>query len=250
MENIKAFALTGDRYHNSDYIRTALGKTLVRELGLTIDFTDETTLLNADTLVDYRMLLIFRDGMIWPEGYGEKSFLSRGGPVEITSDPPVPQRKAGTEPWMTPEQGRAVKAFVMDGGAALLYHNVTYIAGYNADFREVLGAATEGHPAMRPYRVKITDRDHPITRGVNDFVVTDEQHFLTYDRDPGSVLMQSVNEDGLTHKDLGTSCQAGWAFDFGKGRVCYLAPGHNIPTLWNPEYEKIQQNAVRWLLHP
>ena len=35
-----AFALVGDRYHNSDYIRTALGKTLVEEAGLSIDFTD------------------------------------------------------------------------------------------------------------------------------------------------------------------------------------------------------------------
>jgi hypothetical protein len=29
-----AFALIGDRYHNSDYIRTALRKTLVKDLGI------------------------------------------------------------------------------------------------------------------------------------------------------------------------------------------------------------------------
>ena len=33
-----AFALIGDRYHNSDYIRTALGKTLGKNMGLAIDF--------------------------------------------------------------------------------------------------------------------------------------------------------------------------------------------------------------------
>lgn len=47
---------------------------------------------------------------------------------------------------------------------------------------------------------------------------------------------------------LGTSCEAGWAYDYGKGRACYLAPGHMIPVLWNPEYEILQQNAARWLL--
>ena len=76
----------------------------------------------------------------------------------------------------------------------------------------------------------------------------DEQHFLDYQKDPKYLLLQSVNEDGLTHRDLSTSSAAGWAYDYGKGRVCYLAPGHLMTVLWNTEYEKIQQNAVRWLL--
>jgi type 1 glutamine amidotransferase len=59
------------------------------------------------------------------------------------------------------------------------------------------------------------------------------------------VLLESVNENGLTHKNLGTSSAAGWAYDYGKGRVCYLAPGHVITALWNPEYEILQKNAVR-----
>ena len=45
-----AFALVGDRYHTSDYIRTALGRTLVQGMGLSVDFTDEITLLNAQHL--------------------------------------------------------------------------------------------------------------------------------------------------------------------------------------------------------
>ena len=69
-EKSTAFAVIGDRYHNSDYIRTALGKTLVRDLGLTSDFTDDVKSLNAETLPGYKMLITFRDGMIWPQGYG------------------------------------------------------------------------------------------------------------------------------------------------------------------------------------
>ena len=130
----------------------------------------------------------------------------------------------------------------------MLYHNTTYTAAEDEAFRDTLGAVTQGHPAIRPFRVEITNRDHPIARGVGNFVVTDEQHFMTYEKDPKHLFMRSVNEDGLTHGDLGTTCEAGWAYDFGRGRVCYLAPGHTLPALWNPEYEKIQQNAVRWLL--
>ena len=248
--NVPRIKTPWDRHHNSDYIRTALNRTLVEGVGLSIDFTDEVKLLNTETLSSgYRMLIIFRDANLWPEGYGETAFYGRGGePVPIESEPPIPESEIEGEAWMTDEQGEAVRAFVQRGGVALLYHNVTYIASGNQPFREVLGAATEGHPPVRRFKVEITDRDHPITRGVNDSMVTDEQHFMTFDKDPDFILMRSVNEDGHTFRHLGTTCEAGWAFDYGKGRVCYLAPGHLIPVLWNPEYVKIQQNAVKWLL--
>ncbi len=71
---------------------------------------------------------------------------------------------------------------------------------------------------------------------------------MKYDKDPKFVFMRSVNEDGLTYKTLGTSAESGWAYDYGKGRVCFLAPGHRISVLWNPEYVKLQHNAVKWLL--
>ena len=64
-----AFALTGDRYHNIDYVRTALGKTLVKDQGISIDFTDELSLLTAQNLKPYKLLIMLRDGMVWPGGY-------------------------------------------------------------------------------------------------------------------------------------------------------------------------------------
>ena len=60
--------------------------------------------------------------------------------------------------------------------------------------------------------------------------------------------MESVNEDRLEYKEFGTTSAAGWAYDYGEGRVVYLAPGHLISAMWNPEYEKLQRNAMRWLL--
>ena len=240
---VTALALTGDRYHNIDYVRTALGKTLVKDLGISIDFTDELSLLTAPNLKQYKLLIMLRDGMIWPGGYE-----GPGGRGAVVSDPPINKFDQTPVYWMTVEQGKAVKEFVQNGGGALFYHNVTYISPQNQEFRDVLGAVTREHPPLRPFKVKIVNKEHPITRGVNDFVVTDEQHFVKYEKDPKYILMESVNEDGLTWRDAGTSSVAGWAYDYGKGRVCYLAPGHVITALWNPEYEKIQRNAVKWAL--
>jgi hypothetical protein len=242
-KKVTALVIGGDRYHNMDYIRTALAKTLGRDLGLTMDFSDEVTLLATRFLKDYRLLIMLRDGMMFPSGYADG-----GGRGRTVSDPPLPPIEEKATYWMTPDEGKAVKEFVQGGRAALFYHNCTYISPHNQDFRDVIGGVTLEHPPMRPFKVKIVNHDHPITRGVHDFVVTDEQHFETFEKDPKYVLMQSVNEDGLTWRDHGSSSVAGWAYDYGKGRVCYLAPGHTIAALWNPEYEKVQKNAAKWLL--
>ncbi|MFC1538807.1 ThuA domain-containing protein [Candidatus Latescibacterota bacterium] len=254
-EKATAFALVGDRYHNSDYIRTALGKTLVKEAGLTIDFTDEVTLLSTETLKGYKMLIVFRDGMIWPDGYGTRGSypgITSGNNVEIVSDPPLPDFNAEPAEWLTAAQGLAVKEFVENGGSAFFYHNNSNVSLSDNNYRDVEGAIYTGHPPIRPFKVEITNTSHPITQGVKDFIVTDEQHYVQYDKNPKYVFMRSVNEDGLEYSgsigNQGTSCEAGWAYDYGKGRVCFMAPGHMIVVMWNPEYVKLQKNAVRWLL--
>jgi hypothetical protein len=247
-----AFALIGDRYHNSDYIRIGLTRTIARQAGVSIDFTDETSLLNAETLDGYKALIVLRDGMIWPDGYGgdesSNAAWANTGKPKMISDPPLPQTKAQSQFWMKPEQGKAVRQFVEAGGAALFLHNTTHVGLTDPDFRHVLGAAYAGHPPIRTFKVKVTNSDHPITQGVRDFVVTDEQHYMTYDKDPKFLFLQTVNEDGLTYQTLGATAPGGWSYDYGKGRVCYMSPGHMLSDLWNPEYVKLQQNAIRWVM--
>src|SRR5262245_59233125 len=140
-----AFALIGDRYHNSDYIRTGLRRTIERETDVSIDFCDEVKMLDAETLRGYKLLIVLRDGMLWPDGYQDESsnagYVATGRPPLI-SDPPVPKMQARQDFWITAEQGKAVKEFVNRGGAALFMHNVTYISPHNEDFRDVLGAVT------------------------------------------------------------------------------------------------------------
>ncbi|MBM3740675.1 MAG: ThuA domain-containing protein [Acidobacteria bacterium] len=245
------FALIGDRYHNSDYIRTALNRTIARELGVTLDFCDETSNLNAETLRGYKLLVILRDGMIWPDGYPDENtnaaWVATGKPA-LTFDPPTPKPSAKPAFWMKPGQGKAVRQFVESGGSALFLHNVTHVGLTDPDFRHVLGAAYTGHPPIRTFKVKVTNPDHPITKGVRDFIITDEQHYMDYDKDRKHVFLETVNEQGLDYQKQGPTAAGGWSYEYGKGRICYLSPGHLLTVLWNPEYIKLQQNAVRWLL--
>ncbi len=247
-----AFALIGDRYHNSDYARVGLTRTIAKQAGVPVDFTDETSLLNAETLDGYKLLIVLRDGMIWPDGYGNEestnaAWVATGRP-KLVFDPPLPVVKAKPAFWMTPAQGKAVRQFVDSGGAALFLHNTTHVGLTDPDFRHVLGAAYTGHPPIRTFKVKVTNPKHPIAQGVRDFIITDEQHYMDYDKDPKHVFLETVNEEGLEFGKQGATAKGGWSYDYGKGRICYLSPGHMLSDLWHPEYVKLQQNAVRWLL--
>ncbi|MAU15117.1 MAG: hypothetical protein CMH46_06200 [Muricauda sp.] len=264
-EKATIFALMGDHYHNADIVRTALTRDIVKDMGISVKMTDDYLSLNAETLQGYQMLIIHRDGRIFPEGNGpiggggelvpsifNNNFGKGISEVPVVSDPPLEPTSGEMKAWIQPDQGKAVRDFVENGGSVLFFHNVTDLASTNADIRDVLGAAYAGHPPIRTFKVKVKRSDHPIMEGITDFVVTDEQHYMEYDKDPEHILMESVNEDGLRHtykgKDMGTTAPAVWAYEYGKGRVCYLEPGHLLTAHWNPMYRKLKQNAVRWLL--
>jgi hypothetical protein len=243
----RVLALIGDRYHNADFIRVALNR-LFRDLNLPIDYTINYDQISARLLASYRLFVILRDGMIWPNGYLEPNDYEYSHELENNQDWPKEQ----FEPWITKEQGVAIKDFVQAGGALYALHNSSHISLSSQDYREVMGGAFITHPALRPFKVSVVNKEHPITRGVQDFMVNDEQHFVTYDKDSKYILLRSENIDGLTvmgdSQDLGAKAIAGWAYDFGKGRVVFTALGHTLHALWQPGYFKLQQNAVRWLL--
>jgi len=243
----RVLALIGDRYHNPDYIRVALTK-LFRDLNIPFDYTFNYEQISARLLRSYRLLVVLRDGMIWPNGYLEPNDYEYSHALENNRDWPKEQ----SVPWITEEQGRAIKDFVEAGGGLYALHNSSHISLSSRDYREVMGGAYIMHPALRPFKVSVVNKEHPITRDVQDFIVNDEQHFVTYDKDPKYIFLQSENTDGLAGsdggKDLGTKSIAGWAYDYGQGRVVFTGVGHTLHALWEPEYFKLQKNAVRWLL--
>ena len=132
--------------------------------------------------------------MIWPNGYLEPNDYEYSHSLENDGAWPKEQ----SERWITEEQGKAIKDFVEAGGALYALHNSSHISLSSKDYREVMGGAYITHPALRPFKVSVVNKEHPITRDVQDFIVNDEQHFVTYDKDPNYILLQSENIDGLT----------------------------------------------------
>ena len=115
--NATACALCGDESHNSDYIRTALTATLVEDGGLSVDFSDQEKLVTYDHLRKYKILIMFRDGRRYNNGYWHQIYWNEKKD-RVVSVPPI-QRKiaSGYSSWMTQEQGKAIKQWVSEGGA-------------------------------------------------------------------------------------------------------------------------------------
>lgn len=221
-----AFALVGASTP-FEVVKTALDANIVKGLPLTIDYTGDPKQMTS--LDGYRLLITLHYGPF------------------------------------TGEQEQMVQTFVKNGGGALFLHNSTDIAKAKGTeiIRDVIGGYWLQHTVIRPYRVKITNRNHPITKGVNDFVTTGEHHYNQYDKDPRNVFMINESIDGWAYnniegdkhfdqrigdKGFGPSGFSGWAYEYGNGRVCFMAPGHTLDELINPEYVKLQKNAVRWCL--
>ncbi len=242
----RALALIGDRYHNSDYIRVSLDRVF-KELNMPLDLTIQYERISLSLLKQYQLFVILRDGMIWPKGYlGPDAYAA----YEANLENPKTFEDPKSVPWITAEQSQAIKDYVNQGGGLYALHNSCNIS--NSDegkgYREVMGGAYNGHPPLRPFRVQPTANKHPITEGITPFIVNDEQHYPTYDKDPKYVILEAENIDGLKYRDMGAKSVSGWAYDYGKGRVVYTGVGHTIHAMWNPQYLEIQKRSVRWLI--
>jgi type 1 glutamine amidotransferase len=270
----RTLVLMCDRYHNQDYIRVSLNR-LFKELDLPVDYTTNYYDLSKSPLAPYQLFIAFRDNAIWPGGY------SSGAADEGTRQPQDGLENAGefppekSEDWVTEEQGQALKDFVQAGNGFYSMHNNSFVSRASKNYRDVQGGVALGHPPVRPFKVRIVNPDHPLTQGVQDFMVNDEQIYSTYDKDPKNIILRGENLDGLSFEtgrgggrgrgrgaappesqgvaqeppqDLGTTSISGWAHDYGQGRVVFTALGHTNDVMWQPEYLTIQKNAVRWLL--
>ncbi|MBI4583832.1 MAG: ThuA domain-containing protein [Planctomycetes bacterium] len=213
----RALAIIGDGPHEPGHLEKGL-RPAFEAAGAAVRFAVDPQALSAESLMQVQLLVILRDGYIWPEG--------RERPAQV---------------WMTPDQENAVVDFVEKGGGLLALHNATGLYREEGLYLNLLGGVYRGHGPLERFRVKVVDGEHPVTRGVAEYEVADEQHTPATDPKKVRILLESYAAEGVR-------AAAGWAREAGKGRVCYLANGHTLEALLQPEYQRLLRNAVRWCL--
>ena len=215
----RALVLVGDHYHPPDYIHPPLGSAL-KAAGMEAVFVYDVTKLTAANLKGVRLLAVLRDGMNWPQPGGKPRW------------------------WLTGEQEKAIVAFVESGGGLLALHNATALKPWGkkqppSAYTRLLGSSYAGHGATdEKFTVRVVRRDHPVTRGVGDYVATDERHSPQMHAKDATVLLRAGSGEKTS--------VAGYVRTAGKGRVCYLANGHNGKVLALPAVQRLIANAAKW----
>ena len=213
----RALALIGDNYHGPVMMRDGLITALVKE-NIPITFLEDPLALNTKMLEEFSLLIIARNGRYWPDGYGK------------------PQAA-----WMTEELQKGIWEFVNKGGGFLAVHNAHTMYPPNGLYYKLFGGDFGGHPKPYTFALRVENKNHPITVGVEDFDVYDEQHMSKYSLDQEHLLLRSVARDNQ-------QAAAGWWQEIGRGRFCYLSPGHTPEALGHPMVQRLLRNAARWVL--
>lgn len=212
-----AVFLGGDRYHKAEEAFAAVGPVL-EKAGLTPHYTKDFASIDKKLLQGKRLLVFLRDGMEWPNGHDK--------------DPLV---------WMQPHQEEAIESFVKGGGGFLALHNSGWRYPWKAGYRRTLAGYYQFHPPLQPFDVYVVDKKHPITAGVTDYEIEDEQHFIWFDPDRVRLLTRSRGKDGR-------ESASGFCHEHGSGRVVYLANGHRQHLLEHAMVQRLLTNAVKWIL--
>jgi type 1 glutamine amidotransferase len=201
---IDAYFVCGGKYHDIDYARLQLlgllGEHERIRTRMAEDYRDLPTIVASDFLVTYT--------------------------VDVVPDEPT---------------GQKLRDYVASGRRWLALHGTNSILRYAKGrgweaprdaktFMETLGSQFVAHPAIEPYRVAVTQPDHPLVRGIEPFDADDEL-YLSELHPPLDVLLHTrwAGETKLfAEKD--------WTRDeprpvmylkkVGDGEVLYLTLGH------------------------
>jgi type 1 glutamine amidotransferase len=105
------------------------------------------------------------------------------------------------------------------------------------EYRAMVGGHFTTHPRYRDYQVNVVDSEHPITEGLDEFMVTDEQYILDYDRRV-HVLASALWK--------GDAMPVAWTKSWGNGRVFYLALGHDANACQHEMFGTLLQRGALW----
>lgn len=97
-----------------------------------------------------------------------------------------------------------------------------------------------GHGPRSVFRSKVADREHPITRGIDDFDIDDELYAKLQGDEEIHVLVTADSDwSGHTEPLVFTR-------PYGKGRVVQNAFGHDAKAILNPAVRQLVARGVEW----
>lgn len=139
---------------------------------------------------------------------------------------------------LTDEQLRSFRSFVNDGGGVLAVHSATASYKPTPGYFEILGGRFIGHGPIQPIDIRPTRDDDPIFGGIPAFTVRDE------------LYLHELQADIVPHFDAehdGKRVPMVWTRTAGRGRVCYVCPGHRSASMQHDAVRRILCRGMEWV---
>jgi uncharacterized protein len=129
------------------------------------------------------------------------------------------------------------------------WHGMTAAFRASLPYNFLCGAAFVEHPGGEgvevPYDVTIVDRDHEVTRDVEDFRVASEQYYMLVD--PAVHVLATTEFTGEHLSWLaGVQMPVAYVKNWGEGRVFYLSVGHLPKDLQAPQVTRLVRQGLVW----
>ena len=116
----------------------------------------------------------------------------------------------------------------------------------NTEYQFMVGGQWVAHPGgVIDYRVNITDKKDPVTKGLADFDMHSEQYYVHVDPNV-KVLATTTFTDKNASWIGGNICPVVWKKVYGSGRVFYSSLGHVASDFNVPQALEIQKRGIRW----
>ncbi len=140
-----------------------------------------------------------------------------------------------------------IKLLEKGKGMVFLHHSLASYQAW-AEFEKIIGGRyVEAGPDLEistyqhdvEFTVQIAETNHPITRGLKDFVIHDEV-YGNFRVLPGTQAILRT-----THPESGEVI--GWTNQYGNSRIVYIQMGHDHQAYENPAYRRLVRQAIDWV---
>ncbi len=156
----------------------------------------------------------------------------------------VPVWSMGT---ITDDQAQGLLAAVQSGvGIAGWHGGMVDAFRSNTDYQFMVGGQFVAHPGgIIDYTVHITNHDHPITTGINDFAMCSEQYYMHID--PANDVLATTTFSGDHAAWVGgVVMPVVWTKQYGAGRVAFCSLGHVTSDFDIPEARELVLRGLLW----
>jgi uncharacterized protein len=134
--------------------------------------------------------------------------------------------------------------FVNGGKGFAISHLATASFKEWEEFRKMVGRywvmGKSGHGPRAPFKAKIKNQDHPITKGLQDFEADDELYAKLQGQEPINVLVEADSDWSKQTEPLV------FVLNYGQGRVFQEAFGHDGKVIRSDAVAKLIQRGCEW----